>query len=181
MWRVLNDLTRYIATARVAKHRLFSWYDVRICPDSQLIVVARDDDTTRRRGRLRVAGRHHRRRRPSRAVDAQRRRVTCRPRRHRLPASMPSATIRSRTTPGCPVGRLDPGRVDAPPAAAVEPDVSAGGRGRGGGRRVDGHHPLPRAPRRPPSHRVEIVRHVPDAEFTFLPESSSTRLNPTGR
>ena len=31
-------------------------------------------------------------------VEAQRRRVTPRPRRHRLPASRPSATIRSRTT-----------------------------------------------------------------------------------
>ena len=46
MWRALAGLSRYIATARVAKHRLFGWYDARICPDSQLIVVARDDDTT---------------------------------------------------------------------------------------------------------------------------------------
>ena len=46
MWRALDGLRRYIATARVAKHRLFGWYDARICPDSQLIVIARDDDTT---------------------------------------------------------------------------------------------------------------------------------------
>ena len=46
MWRALDGLPRYIATARVAKHRLFGWYDARICPDSQLIVIARDDDTT---------------------------------------------------------------------------------------------------------------------------------------
>ena len=46
MWRALDGPTRYIATARVAKHRLFGWYDARICPDSQLIVIARDDDTT---------------------------------------------------------------------------------------------------------------------------------------
>ena len=46
MWRALGSLPRYIATARVAKHRLFGWYDARICPDSQLIVIARDDDTT---------------------------------------------------------------------------------------------------------------------------------------
>ena len=46
MWRALDGLLRYIATARVAKHRLFGWYDARICPDSQLIVIARDDDTT---------------------------------------------------------------------------------------------------------------------------------------
>ena len=46
MWGALAGLVRYIATARVAKHRLFGWYDSRICPDSQLIVIARDDDTT---------------------------------------------------------------------------------------------------------------------------------------
>ena len=32
MWRALAGLSRYIATARVAKHRLFGWYDARICP-----------------------------------------------------------------------------------------------------------------------------------------------------
>ena len=42
----IGELSRYIATARVAKHRLFSWYAVRVCPDCQLIVIARDDDTT---------------------------------------------------------------------------------------------------------------------------------------
>ena len=46
MWGALDGLSRYIATARVAKHRLFVWCDVRICPDSKVIVVARDDDTT---------------------------------------------------------------------------------------------------------------------------------------
>jgi len=46
MWRALDGLSRYIATARVAKHRLFAWCDARICPDQQLIVIARDDDTT---------------------------------------------------------------------------------------------------------------------------------------
>ena len=30
----------------VAKHRLFAWFDSRICPDQQVIVIARDDDTT---------------------------------------------------------------------------------------------------------------------------------------
>ena len=38
MWRALNGLSRYIATPTVAKYRLFAWYDVRICPDHQLIV-----------------------------------------------------------------------------------------------------------------------------------------------
>ena len=46
MWRALDDRSRYIATPRVAKHRLFAWCDARICPDCQLIVIARDDDTT---------------------------------------------------------------------------------------------------------------------------------------
>ena len=39
-------LPRYIATPRVAKHRLFAWLDSRICPDGQLVVIARDDDVT---------------------------------------------------------------------------------------------------------------------------------------
>ena len=39
-------MPRYIATPRVAKHRLFAWLDSRTCPDCQLIVIARDDDTT---------------------------------------------------------------------------------------------------------------------------------------
>ena len=46
MWRALRRLKRYIATPTVAKHRLFTWLDARICPDHQLIVIARDDDTT---------------------------------------------------------------------------------------------------------------------------------------
>ena len=46
MWSALGGRSRYIATPTVAKHRLFDWYDARICPDHQLIVIARDDDTT---------------------------------------------------------------------------------------------------------------------------------------
>ncbi len=46
MWDTLSGMSRYIATPHVAKHRLFVWCDVRICPDKQLIVIARDDDTT---------------------------------------------------------------------------------------------------------------------------------------
>ena len=46
MWGALNGLTRAIATPTVAKHRLFVWFDSRVCPDHQLIVIARDDDTT---------------------------------------------------------------------------------------------------------------------------------------
>ncbi|MCY4134642.1 MAG: class I SAM-dependent DNA methyltransferase [bacterium] len=46
MWNALEGVSRYIATPTVAKHRVFVWYDTRICPDHQLIVIARDDDTT---------------------------------------------------------------------------------------------------------------------------------------
>ena len=46
MWKALEGLSCYIATARIAKHRLFVLCDVRICPDSRLIVIARDDDTS---------------------------------------------------------------------------------------------------------------------------------------
>ena len=46
MFERLKTLARYIATPRVAKHRLFVWLDAAICPDGQLIVIARDDDTT---------------------------------------------------------------------------------------------------------------------------------------
>ena len=46
MWRALSGLSRYIATPRVAKHRMFVWIDVKVCPDNALVVIARDDDTT---------------------------------------------------------------------------------------------------------------------------------------
>jgi hypothetical protein len=42
----LEPSARFIATPRVAKHRLFVWLPATVCPDSQLIVVARNDDTT---------------------------------------------------------------------------------------------------------------------------------------
>ena len=46
MRRALSGLSRYIATTRHSKHRLFVWCDSRVCPDSALVAVARDDDTT---------------------------------------------------------------------------------------------------------------------------------------
>ena len=46
LWHRIGQLPRYIATPTVAKHRVFAWFDARICPDHQLIVIARDDDTT---------------------------------------------------------------------------------------------------------------------------------------
>ena len=80
--------------------------------------------------------------------------------------------------PGRPAGRHNPGRVNAPLAAAVEPDVFA----RGGDRRVDGHHPLPRPSRRPPSDREELIRHVHDAPSPMVPRRRSTRIEaPPGR
>ena len=46
MFERIGALARYIATPRVAKHRLFVWCDARVSPDGQLVVIARDDDTT---------------------------------------------------------------------------------------------------------------------------------------
>ena len=46
MANALQGLSRYIATPRVAKHRLFVWLDAKIVPDCQLVVIARDDDCT---------------------------------------------------------------------------------------------------------------------------------------
>ncbi len=45
MWAALDGLSRYIATPRVAKYRLFAWLPRAVVPDSALIVIARDDDT----------------------------------------------------------------------------------------------------------------------------------------
>ncbi|MBK1693315.1 SAM-dependent methyltransferase [Chromatium weissei] len=46
MRKVLNGLSRYICTPRVAKHRLFIWLDKAVLPDSRLIILAREDDVT---------------------------------------------------------------------------------------------------------------------------------------
>ncbi len=40
----LAPLKRYIATPRVAKHRVFVWLDVSVLPDSRLCAIAREDD-----------------------------------------------------------------------------------------------------------------------------------------
>ena len=45
MRRAIKDLARYIATPRVAKHRVFVWLPAAVVPDCQLVVVARDDDS----------------------------------------------------------------------------------------------------------------------------------------
>ena len=44
MRRALDGLPRFLATARVAKHRLFVWLEGTTLPDSQIIAFARDDD-----------------------------------------------------------------------------------------------------------------------------------------
>ncbi|MBB1073800.1 class I SAM-dependent DNA methyltransferase, partial [Rhodoferax sp. 4810] len=44
MRRALNTLPRYIATPRVAKHRIFIWCESGIIPDTRLLVIARADD-----------------------------------------------------------------------------------------------------------------------------------------
>ena len=41
-----KNLSRYVATPTVAKHRLFVWLDLDISPDHQLIAITRNDDTT---------------------------------------------------------------------------------------------------------------------------------------
>jgi type II restriction/modification system DNA methylase subunit YeeA len=38
--------TRYMATPRVSKHRVFVWSHTAILPDSAVVAIARDDDTT---------------------------------------------------------------------------------------------------------------------------------------
>jgi len=42
----IRPLTRYIATPRVSKHRLFVWLAAVVLPDSAVVAIARDDDTT---------------------------------------------------------------------------------------------------------------------------------------
>lgn len=44
--RALASMRRYVATPRVAKHRLFVWLDVAVLPDSAVVAIARDDDCT---------------------------------------------------------------------------------------------------------------------------------------
>ncbi len=44
MRKALSGLKRYIATPRVAKHRVFVWLDGNVLPDAQLVVFARSDD-----------------------------------------------------------------------------------------------------------------------------------------
>jgi type II restriction/modification system DNA methylase subunit YeeA len=46
LWATFGGRSRYIATPRVAKHRIFRWCDRAVCPDCQLIVTTRDDDET---------------------------------------------------------------------------------------------------------------------------------------
>ncbi len=46
-WRTAaQNVPRYIATARIAKHRLFVWLSRAVLPDCQLVVIARSDDST---------------------------------------------------------------------------------------------------------------------------------------
>lgn len=44
MRKALAPLSRYIATPRVAKHRLFVWLDTTVLPDSRLYVIASESD-----------------------------------------------------------------------------------------------------------------------------------------
>jgi hypothetical protein len=44
MRRAISNLSRYIATPRVSKHRVFAWVASNIVPDSRLVVIASGDD-----------------------------------------------------------------------------------------------------------------------------------------
>jgi hypothetical protein len=44
--RAVKPLRRFLATARLAKHRLFVWMPAELLPDSQIVAFARDDDYT---------------------------------------------------------------------------------------------------------------------------------------
>jgi type II restriction/modification system DNA methylase subunit YeeA len=44
--RAVENINRFIVTARVAKHRLFVWIKTPVVCDCQVVVIARDDDTT---------------------------------------------------------------------------------------------------------------------------------------
>jgi len=46
MRQALAPLSRFIVTPRVAKHRVFTWLDTAVLPDSRLYAICRDDDTT---------------------------------------------------------------------------------------------------------------------------------------
>lgn len=43
--KAFSSIKRYVATPRVAKHRLFAWLDVSILPDSRLYAIASEDDS----------------------------------------------------------------------------------------------------------------------------------------
>lgn len=46
MRKAISPLSRYIATARNGKHRVFQWYSCAVLPDSQVVAIAKDDDVT---------------------------------------------------------------------------------------------------------------------------------------
>ena len=46
MKAAIRSLSRYVATARDGKHRLFMWQPPSVVPDSQVVAITRADDTT---------------------------------------------------------------------------------------------------------------------------------------
>jgi type II restriction/modification system DNA methylase subunit YeeA len=42
----IRQLSRYIVSPEVSKHRLFAWLSLPVLPDKNLVVITRDDDTT---------------------------------------------------------------------------------------------------------------------------------------
>jgi type II restriction/modification system DNA methylase subunit YeeA len=45
MWRNIENLSRYIATPKVSRHRFFLWLPKWVVSDNLVIVITRDDDT----------------------------------------------------------------------------------------------------------------------------------------
>lgn len=46
MRAAIKSMTRYIATSRIAKHRIFVWAHIAELPDNAIVAIARDDDVS---------------------------------------------------------------------------------------------------------------------------------------
>jgi type II restriction/modification system DNA methylase subunit YeeA len=46
LWKALQGQNRYIVTSRVGKHRVFTWLERSVVPDTRLVIVAKDCDVT---------------------------------------------------------------------------------------------------------------------------------------
>jgi type II restriction/modification system DNA methylase subunit YeeA len=46
LFQALSDLSRFLVTPEVSKHRVFAWLPKGVVPDKNLIAIAKDDDTS---------------------------------------------------------------------------------------------------------------------------------------